>query len=370
MIDTEPLFGPGDAAGAQLHRFRVFPRTGAERWMLAATQRRPWHLKTWPRASLRARAIYRTAWTLGALGLHLPHRLEQVAVAPGSAYAQLQAGFDRLGIFLGTPGPNRKIVVYAGRPDRAVFVKIPLGANSAALVAREAAALAELAGDPDLAPLVPAAGTIAGHLAIEDIETAGVRHAALNLPELRRIHDLLERRSAGTRPLSALRADWQEGLTAPRATHDAGRMAALGRTRAAANGWLDRLPPDLAVPCYMAHGDFTRWNVLRAADGRARIIDWELFGPKPRWFDPIHYVVSHLLLVERSPAATVLDRLDRLGGTEPGALWWRHVGLYFAYQSLYYTGVYGRQPDLHPQALWQLAAWADCLDLLRQRPST
>ncbi|MFD1195242.1 phosphotransferase [Seohaeicola saemankumensis] len=337
--------------------------------MLEATQRHPWHLKTWPRANFRARLIHHAAWTLGAFGLHFPHRLESLAVSPNSPYAQLRAEFDRLGIFLGTSGPNRKIVVYAARPDRSVFVKIPLGPESAALVAREADALEALASDPDLASLVPAATRIAGHLAVEDLETDGVIYATLDVHELSRIHDMLERRSAITRQLRALRAEWPDGLKGRQSTHDAETTAALEKACHQAKGFLDGLPQDLAVPCYMAHGDFTRWNVLRAADGTARIIDWEFFGLKPRWFDLVHYIVSHDILVERNSSDVMVRKLQevarKIGAHPPEYGWWQHVGLYVAYQSLYYTELYDRQVSLHPQAAWQLKAWSQILSIIQ-----
>jgi len=368
MIDLSHLLGPADAPDVAFCTFRVFPKAGSERWMLEADQRRPWHLKTWPRANLRARMIFRMAWVLGALGLHLPSRIETYPVAPGSAYAQLQAEFERLGIFLGTPGPNRKIVVYAARPERSVFVKIPLGAASAALVARETEALKELARDPDLSPLIPAAERIAGHLAVQDIETGGTRHEALDLREVLRVHDILERRSATTHKLSDLREDWLSQHDGTLESHDPQTTATIDFARTTAISFLDALPHDLDVPCYLAHGDFTRWNVLRATDGAARIIDWELYGLKPRWFDLVHYLVSHDLLVARRSPAKVVAHLERaasdIGATVSKKDWWRQVGLYFVYQSLYYCGLYERQVDLHVQAIWQLSAWSDILGLL------
>lgn len=373
MIDLSPLFGPPDAPAAETLSFRVFPAMGAERWMIESSQKRPWHLKTWPRTSLRARLIHQGAWALGTVGMHLPHRTEGFSVAPGSPYGQLREEFEHLGIFLGTPGPNRKIVVYAGRADRSVFVKIPLGPESAALIAREAEVLQILSSDAELAPLVPRATRIAGQLALDDVESDGTSHAAVDIGELARIHDLLERRTATTRPLAELRSEWTGTGVAASPLHSATERAAELRARASAFAFLDALPGDQQVPCYMAHGDFTRWNVLRAADGSARIIDWELYGLKPRWFDLLHYVVSHHLLVARTQAPKVLQDLHRvaqlIGAAGQEDAWWRHVGLYFVYQSLYYTEVYGRQSQLHPQALWQLVAWADVLDLLRARIS-
>ena len=71
MIDRTVLFGaPEDAT--ETRTFRVFPKSGPDRWMLETRFRKPWHLKTWPRANFRARVINRVVWTMGALGLHLP----------------------------------------------------------------------------------------------------------------------------------------------------------------------------------------------------------------------------------------------------------------------------------------------------------
>ncbi|MBB5723913.1 hypothetical protein FHS72_003560 [Loktanella ponticola] len=368
MIDLSALFGDAQVKDVQIRHFRVFPKSGAERWLLESTQRRPWHLKTWPRANLRARVIYRVAWIMGALGLNLPSRVEGFSVAPESVYAQLSNRFDRLGIFLGTPGPNRKIVVYAARSDRSVFVKIPLGPVSLALVERESAALSLLAQDPNLAPLIPRADQVAGHLAIEDIETQGVAHAALDLREVIRIHDQLQHRSGMTKPLHELRQDWQVGPEGAVLEQDAGARVAISKARAAADAFLNGFPADMGVPCYMAHGDFTRWNVLRAADGSARIIDWELYGLKPRWFDVLHYIVSYHLLVVQTPACELLLHLRDVAQKHPKLCtdWWQQVGFYFCYQSLYYSAVFERQTDLreHHQAFWQLKEWAEILRLL------
>ena len=372
MIDRTVLFGaPEDAT--ETRTFRVFPKSGPDRWMLETRFRKPWHLKTWPRANFRARIINRVAWTMGALGLHLPARIEPVPVAPGSPYARLAAEYERLGIFLGTPGPNRKIVVFAERPDRSVFVKIPLGPASAELVRNETAALTELARDPDLAPLIPAHDLIAGHLAVENVETGGTGYGELALSEVARICGLLERRSRVTRPLDALRRDWEAAPPGDIAEHDAETRALIDTARGAARHFLDALPQDRPVACYMAHGDFTRWNVLRAADGTARVIDWELFGARPLHFDLVHYFASHDLLAASRTPAEVLARLGEIGCDLDTTVPWRvHVGLYFAVQALYYASVYERQAQLtqYRQARWQLEAWAEILQRLDDHDET
>lgn len=367
MIDLSPLFGEHVDGKREDLAFRVFPKVGPERWLLETSYRTPWHLKTWPRANLRARLIYRAAWTIARFGIHLPSRVERFAVAVDSPYAKLCAEFDHLGIFLGTPGPNRKIVVYAERPGRSIFVKIPLSHASAVLIRNETAALIELSREPELSALIPSHSLAGGHFAVENLETDGVVHGNLELSEVARIHELLERRTRFVRPLHELRADWEGAPNGMVADHDAETLALIATARVAARRFLDGLSQDMEVSCYMAHGDFTRWNVLRATDGTARIIDWELYGCKPRFFDLLHYFVSQELLVAQKKVGAILVCLEKISHNRlESNLWWQYVGLYFAYQTMYYTAVYECQKDLHRQAHQQLHVWAGVLHILNK----
>ena len=61
------------------------------------------------------------------------------------------------------------------------------------------------------------------------------------------------------------------------------------------------------------HGDFAPWNVRVDSSGEWRVLDWERGesqGP-PAW-DWFHWVIQHEVLVRRSPAASVLARVDAL----------------------------------------------------------
>ena len=239
------------------------------------------------------------------------------------------------------------------------------------MIANETAALSELSKDPTFAQLVPRIKQVSGHLAVQNVETGGVRHKALNLQEVSRIHDLLEHRSRMTKLLSELRREWEGGPSGVIAPHDEKTKNLIASVRNAANAFLNRLPSEYPVSCYMAHGDFTTWNVLRAADGTARIIDWELYGIKPRYFDLIHYFVSHDLLVTRKSSRKILARLGEIGRSRGVGIkeWHVHMGLYFSVQALYYCKVFDGNPSLemHKQAYWQMNAWVEILRLLNNK---
>ena len=60
------------------------------------------------------------------------------------------------------------------------------------------------------------------------------------------------------------------------------------------------------------HGDFAPWN-LRGAEARWTAIDWERGEPRgvPGW-DALHYVIQRAVLVDRLPAAALLDIIERV----------------------------------------------------------
>ena len=73
-------------------------------------------------------------------------------------------------------------------------------------------------------------------------------------------------------------------------------------------------------------------------------------------------------MVAQKTAEEVLDRLEMVSDNFGDAKnWWHHVGLYFAFQSIYYADVYEAQEILHPQAYWQLQAWAKVFRLLQDK---
>lgn len=370
MIDLPTLFGPKDAPGQHV-TFRVFPRHASERWLLETHFRRPWHLETWPQANRRARIIYRAARLLGVLGIHLPSRRMTVNISNRSLYAVLRARFDALGVFLGTPGPNRKVVVFAKDKERSWFVKVPVNDKSRALAQTEAATLDALAADQGLAPLLPRCHWIEDALVIEDVRASGAKFAPIDQAEVMRVHQLLFARSSTVVPFEELVVDWTVQDAGAQPHPNPGIATKIAAARAAAHRFAATIPAAYPVECYMAHGDFTRWNVLRAPDGSARIIDWELFGQRPKFFDPFHYLVSQAILVDRMPADEIRRRALRMAdGTMDSRALVFYLSMYIASQMLFYCQVFETQVIVHKQANWQLETWSQLLDALVKRDQT
>jgi len=371
-LAAQPLFD-GRSSETKNIPFRVFSANGHARWLLEANQTRPWHLRIWPTTTLKAKVYTGAAWLVARFGVLPPSAAADFPCNADSNYASIRKDFDRVGVFLGTPGPNRKIVVFAGNDDSSVFIKIPTSASSAALVDNEARALAELSADPQLAALVPRPSLVGGQLAVEDQVSRGARYGVLPVQRLISVDQALFARSRTVRSFEDIWKSWQSGggSASPETTerNDTARTLLDANTSS-----LQRLHRSFdaqsLVECYLAHGDFTRWNVLTTAAGEPRILDWEMYGLRPRFFDLCHYFVSADILIARRPSAEILSRLFKLGRSLAAASlctekeWKRAVTLYFGYQSCFYNDVFRRQGILHPQALWQLATWNQALDSL------
>lgn len=364
MIDVPTLFGFQRGPG-QFVSFRLFPRSERARWLLETRFRRPWHLETWPQANRRARVIYRAARLLGMLGVHLPYRSVKIYIANDSLYAALRGQFKALGVFLGTPGPNRKVVVFAKDNDSAWFIKVPISDETRALAQTEAATLEALAADECLASLVPRCHWIGNALAVEDVRSDGAKFAPIDRAEILRIHRLLFLRSSTTAPFAKIVCDWKAQNTSPFPHPDRVTATKIAAARNAAYKFIATIPSAFSVECYDAHGDLTHWNVLRAPDGGARIIDWELFGRRSKFFDPFHYVVSQAVLVDRLPPEEILRQVRQLvAGIVEEDVFSIYFGIYLSAQVFYYCPLYERQFDFYEQVHWQLDAWTQLLEAL------
>ncbi|MEV7007129.1 hypothetical protein [Streptosporangium sp. NPDC051022] len=159
---------------------------------------------------------------------------------------------------------NRKPVLEAHAPDGpTAFVKIGDTARVRELVAHEARTLALLADTP-LKTVVPP--TVLHHGTWRGLSVLALA------------------------PLPVLRGPVPARL----------RTEAIGEI----SRITDRLPPVPAVPggtgvsCggFAWHGDFSPWNISRAADGRLLVWDWERFATGvPLGFDAVHHFLQRAL---------------------------------------------------------------------------
>ena len=365
MLNLDSLFGPQNQNGSITY-FKCFPKVGRERWMLENCYSEPWHLETWPQTNIRAKVIYFLARFLGFFKLHLPHKLKGYTIVTGSIYDLLKREFSSLGIFLGTPGPNRKLVIYASGSSGSWFVKVPLNTRSLCLVRSEFIALKELNSDVSLSCLVPNCKWIGDALAIQDVREPGVSYSELSVDEVFRVYQLLATKNIRTtKNKTFIYLVRRKGLT--QLNHKSSASDLISNLKLSVRELLDVLNLE-EIDWYKCHGDFTLWNTLVKLDGTTKIIDWELYGWRPIYFDCFHYYISKAILLENKPPIELLNGLNlhfhnRIHADD----YIKYLSLYIIWQSSEYCSLFEMQSDLHEQAYWQLNCWLTISNILRDK---
>jgi hypothetical protein len=223
-------------------------------------------------------------------------------------------------IGVGRPGPFRKPVLQAFRPDGRVLGYVKAGWNDVTrgLVHTEADMLAACADEPPTSMLVPA---LRGRGRWRDLETV----IAAPLPESVRRY----RPREATPPIEATLE--VAGLFG-RATERLAESAYWSKAVASVRGLRGRVDDDVAdaVDGYAAetarrhgavelsfgawHGDWAPWNMAKL-DGRLVVWDWEHGSRRvPLGFDPLHFHFQLAFIADEQPLARSLVRARGAGG--------------------------------------------------------
>jgi thiamine kinase-like enzyme len=373
MIQLGMLFGEKKHGFSEVE-FKIISIHDEPRWMIESSFFFPWYLKTWGRTSFRTKVISSLIWLL-SLFRFCPLKVTRVrfSISDKCLYSELRAKFNRIAIFLGTPGDNRKLVVYAGNSKEELFIKVPTTVKAESLVAQEISALQKLS-DSDLTKrLIPKYYLISGYLATENVLKKGVNFRPLSTELLFDTHNRLFERSSVEfskadiidildRYISNLRdMKYQDNKQSK-------LQELVNSNRLLAKTYLDSFDHLSRFEFYEAHGDFTRWNVALGPNNQVQAIDWEFSGFKPRFFDIIHYQVSYDILVKSLLSQQILDGLDVIGDRYSNEdKWSEYVRLYFTFQSLQYCSLYENQLDIFPQIFKQLETWRDCQIILQKK---
>lgn len=304
-----------------LERFHVLPNTGGGFVLLpvqngrgyrAALDLLPGGRRRWRLARRVLRLGSALGWQAppGAAEVLLVTQLPSLHALPASSALRGALG----GVAAGVPGANQRIVVRLTEggelPDR--IVKLSKTKASRERIEREIDALQYLKrtlSHLGLAPRLLDEGeqgdtrflvqeTLRGQRSSDEI---GTEH----LDFIGQLHRRTLRR-APLRFLNRYRAD--RDLFEELDTLDDDCGSALGTLRASIEAyWGDR-----PIPCALAHGDFTPWN-LRRGKGRLRAFDWEhLERSAPALQDLFHFVVQTGVLVRRATSKRILADVREL----------------------------------------------------------
>lgn len=344
--------------------FKLFYKNSNPYWLLEEKYQTPWHLETWPLTNLKARIAYCLSRLFPKLYYRFCSKVAQISVTKGSLYAELAQKYDGLGVFLGTPGPNSKIVIFANLGDENFFIKVPINENSRKLIFNEANALSKLANDTVLSSMIPGHYWIRDALICEDMRAKGGKFRLLSNTTLFDVHSRLFEHSNLPLDFEEYAKQW----SFPNKVKDAD-VDSLNCKISAAQNAVERFVSSnhdaSDIWCYHAHGDFTPWNVLRAKDGTPRIIDWELYGLKPKYFDVFHYRVSYEILVLKLSSNKIFTNIEKMASQFLDKHSFKfYFGCYLAVQMSTYSLVFYNQRSIHKQAFWQLDKWAELMEIL------
>jgi thymidylate kinase len=361
----------GDRAASRGSEFFVINNPdGTIRWLWPVALKKPLFLKFFHLGNRRA--IVR-AWIvreLFTLGLHqwIFKRI-RVNLDPNAISIIPMSG--EWALFTGTPGPNRKMIVYAREGDQASFFKIPLSENAANLLTNEITTLEWLQQAGITSFRFP---LIKGYR-LEAAETsdigAGKRNSTFGIWHERALLEL-ERKSANCSRIKSLDI-WKETiqkLSVLKSRSDERIPNGIVRKL---QYLIDKVNVNEEISTSLAHGDFTPWNMYHSGN-KLSIYDWELSNPAmPLGFDAFHFVIQNGILVERKSWSDISVLIAALfkGGVfskYSEAQKQLYLELYLSINITYYLAIYANQEKWHTQVSWLIQTWSDALtDMLRTR---
>ena len=116
------------------------------------------------------------------------------------------------------------------------------------------------------------------------------------------------------------------------------------------------------------HGDFTPWNVFCTNSEKIIILDWELSGIFPLFYDYFHFKIQSLIMLSKLSSDDILDKLDlsflkrkvlEISNTEIEIL--DYIIVYLISIMNFYIPIYQKQENLHWQGEKSIKIWGEIL---------
>jgi thymidylate kinase len=339
---------------------------GSPRWIWNAQNPNPDFLRLYTVSSARANFFSLAMKFIFFLKLqHLVFMKNSLSVSPDPDHVLGPYTSGHFALFTGTPGPNRKLVLFAKQQ----FVKIALNSASAELIDNEMRNLTQIKSG-QYAEIPQATKIEQGIVALSDLGAGGKRmntfsklHAQALLEFYNQNHivfmtleqsDIFQKYKSIQEPTLGL-----SSVKIPRYLKEKVNILA---ERAAPKG----------LYFNWAHGDFTPWNCF-VSSGKINLYDFELAQQQiPFGFDAFHFVMQQGVLVDRLPWRQIkpllkaaFDELCLVSGNDNN-LFDDYLEAYLVINTAYHIELYGNQEHWHEQVQWLLHTWDDALsDLLK-----
>lgn len=341
---------------------------GSPRWIWNAENPKPDFLRFYSISSWRSRLFSIAIKVIFFLKLqHFIFRKKSIKASQNDQHP-LKAFTDRhFALFTGTPGPNRKLVLFAN--DQ--FIKIGLNETSIQLINMESRNLKNIESGSFID--VPVCSQISnGIIALSDLGKHGKRTAKFTKRHAAALVELYCQKP------SALLIFGESEIykkSKQQLVLYSGASAAMIPSYLIEK--LHLLEVHLAqkqLTFNWSHRDFTPWNCFESND-KIKIYDFELAHPHlPFGFDAFHFVMQQGILVDRLSWHQVKPLLqlafnelkDATGRTNES--FEDYLQAYLLINTSYHIDLYSRQEQWHEQIHWLLNTWNDALsDLLQNQ---
>lgn len=129
---------------------------------------------------------------------------------------------------------------------------------------------------------------------------------------------------------------------------------------------LNQLNMDQWFKFNFAHGDFTPWNAKHLKDGKLGIIDWELAEEQlPMGYDFFHFQMQNGILCQGQNWAQILQEIKKHAFSFDSEDQMKdYLTLFLLQHICKYLHIYQNQKDWHVQVEWQLKVWSEALTYL------
>ncbi|MBK8826634.1 MAG: hypothetical protein IPO26_07945 [Saprospiraceae bacterium] len=269
---------------------------------------------------------------------------------------------DQWVLFTGTPGVNRKMVMY----KQGAIIKIPVGVNAISSLENEKNTLAELSKSTFSTFSHPQNIEVTGFEFCQSaFENDHHRSAQFTNVHKSALDEIFHTTSAKM-PLSQS-ITFNHSMTLLQNLENDPKMpfGLYGKLFLLKN----EIQTNKLTEFGFAHGDFTPWNIF-ANNQNLFIYDWEAAQDlMPKGFDAFHFIIQQSIMVEKHPWNVIEQSLTRILVDENHLFdskkeMQRYLKLYLLLQIARSMTNYVAQEQWHPQIYWMIDTWNAALDTL------
>ena len=318
--------------------------------------------------------IMKLIWAFKVPGFFF--KKEEISYSKRSFIGELfSKPISEFSLFTGTVGENRKLVVYFRYMGKGQFVKFPFGSESQPLVEKEHKSLVYLNELNLSSILVPSITHKKTFTMISDVcDQKSVTYDVLDSRAFSFCEELISKTLTLKSFISldndfGISSEIQSIIHDLKFTSDVRLKNIMTSLINSTLKLVENLDDDFKVSSTYSHGDFTPWNSFSTRSQLA-LIDWELSGNYPVFFDLIHFTVSKNALLGELKLDLIGSELLVIKKTliERGSLIIKdeHFHIYIRLYSVISIALYGKKflmqdNQLHEQAYVLLKVWESLL---------